>query len=177
MLLVGTATAVGEDSMMYLIRERLVALGEDSDITDEQDRPVFHVDGKVLTLRDRLVIRDTDGREVAQVHRRLVALRPTYEVTIAGQDVAEVRKRLFSPFGDRFTIDVPGPDDLEMRGDLLDHEFTIQRGGQTVATISKRWLSFRDTYAVDIAPGQDDLLILAAVLALDLAEDRERRQR
>jgi uncharacterized protein YxjI len=162
---------------MYLIRERLVRLGEDSDITDEQGRSLFHVDGKVLTLHDRLVIRDTEGREVAQVQRKLVALRPTYEVTVAGQEAAEVRKHLFSPFGDRFTIDVPGPDDLEMRGDLFDHEFTIRRGGEEVATVSKRWLSFRDTYAVDIAPGQDDLVILASVLALDLAEDRERRRR
>jgi uncharacterized protein YxjI len=162
---------------MYLIRERLVRLGEDSDITDEQGRPLFHVDGKVLTLHDRLVIRDTEGREVAQVQRKLVALRPTYEVTVAGQEAAEVRKHLFSPFGDRFTIDVPGPDDLEMRGDLFDHEFTIRRGGEEVATVSKRWLSFRDTYAVDIAPGQDALVILASVLALDLAEDRERRRR
>jgi uncharacterized protein YxjI len=81
---------------------------------------------------------------------------------------------LFTPFGDRFTIDVPGPDDLEMRGDLLDHEFSIERGGEVVATVSKRWFSMRDTYAVDVAAGQDDLLILASVLALDLAEDEER---
>ena len=40
-----------------------------------------------------------------------------------------------------------------------------------MATVSKRWFSMRDTYAVDVAAGQDDLLILASVLALDLAED------
>jgi uncharacterized protein YxjI len=162
---------------MYLIRERFLRLGEDSEITDEQGRPVLQVDGKVLSLRNRLVLRDPQGREVAQVQRKLIAMRPTYEISIAGQEAAEVRKRLFTPFGDRFTIDVPGPDDLEMAGDLLDHEFTIQRGDQTVATISKRWFTMRDTYAVDVAPGQDDLLILASVLALDLAEDQERRQR
>ena len=159
---------------MYLIRERFFGLGEDSDITDEQGRPVLHVDGKVLSLHDRLVIRDPAGREVAQVRRKLVAMRPTYEISVGGEEAAKVRKHLFTPFRDRFTIDVPGPDDLEMIGDLLDHEFTIQRGDRTVATVSKRWLSLRDTYAVDVAPGEDDLLILASVLALDLAEDRER---
>jgi uncharacterized protein YxjI len=162
---------------MYLIRERFFRLGEDSDITDEQGRPVLHVDGKVLSLRNRLVLRDPAGREVAQVHRKLVALRPTYEVSIGGQEAAEIRKHFFTPFGDRFTIDVPGPDDLEMTGDLFDHEFSIKRGGQTVATVSKRWFSMRDTYAVDVAPGQDDLLILASVLALDLAQDQERDHR
>jgi uncharacterized protein YxjI len=160
--------------MRYLIRERFFRLGEDSQVTDEHGRPVLEVDGKVLSLHDRLVLRDPQGAEVAQVHRKLVALRPTYEVTVAGQEVAEVRKHLFTPFRDRFTIDVPGPDDLEMTGDLFDHEYDIRRGDQTVATVSKRWFSMRDTYAVDVAPGQDDVLILASVLALDLAEDRER---
>jgi len=161
---------------MYLIRERFFQLGEDFDITDEQGRRVLHVDGKVLSLHDRLVLRDPAGQEVAQVHRKLVALRPTYEVSVGGQEVAEIRKHFFTPFGDRFTIDVPGPDDLEMRGNLFDHEFTIQRGGQTVANVSKRRFTMRDTYAVDVAPGEDDLLILASVLALDLAEDRERKR-
>jgi uncharacterized protein YxjI len=105
-----------------------------------------------------------------------VAMRPTYQISIAGRQAAEVRKRLFTPFGDRFTIDVPGPDDLELTGDLLDHEFTIRRGDRAVATVSKRWFSMRDTYAVDVAADQDDLLILASVLALDLAEDQERAQ-
>ena len=158
---------------MYLIRERFLRLGEDSDITDDQGRPVLEVDGKVLSLRNRLVLRDPEGREVAQVQRKLVTFRPTYEVSVVGREAAEVRKRLFTPFGDRFTIDVPGPEDLEMAGDLFDHEFTIRRGDQVVATVSKRWFSMRDTYAVDVGPGHDDLLILA----LDLAEDQERQQR
>jgi uncharacterized protein YxjI len=129
---------------MYLIRERFFRLGEDSEITDEQGRPVLQVDGKVMSLRNRLVLRDPEGREVAQVQRKLIAMRPTYQISIAGQPVAEVRKRFFTPFGDRFMIDVPGPDDLEMTGDLFDHEFTIRRGDQTVVTVSKRWFSMRD---------------------------------
>jgi uncharacterized protein YxjI len=160
----------------YVIRERFFRLGEDSDVTDEAGRPVLHVDGKVLTLRDTLILRDPAGEEVARVHRRLLALRPTYEITVRGQELAEMRKHFFTPFGDRFTIDVPGPDDLELRGNLLDHEFTIQRRDRTVATVSKRWLALRDTYGVEIAEGEDELLLLACVLALDLAEDRERRQ-
>jgi uncharacterized protein YxjI len=161
---------------MYLIRERMFRLGQDSDITDETGRPVLHVDGKVFSLRNRLVVRDPSGREVAQVQRKLAALRPTYQISVGGEKIAEVRKQFFTPFVDRFTIDIPGPDDLEMTGDLFDHEFTVQRGGRTVATVSKRWFSMRDTYAVDIAPGEDDLLILAGVLALDLAQDQERAQ-
>jgi len=158
---------------MYVIRERMFRLGEDSDITDEAGQPVLHVDGKVMSLHHRLVLSDPAGREVGQVHRKLAALRPAYEITIDGQDAAEVRKHLFTAFHDRFTIDVPGPDDMEINGDLLDHEFTIERDGQTVAAISKRWLTVTDSYTVDVAPGGDDVLILASVLALDLAIDAE----
>lgn len=158
---------------MYVIRERMFRLGEDSDITDEAGQPVLHVDGKVLSLHNRLILRDPAGREVGQVHRKLAALRPTYEITIDGKDVAEVRKHLFTPFGERFTIDVPGPDDMQISGDLFSHEFTINRDGQVVATVSKRWLTLTASYAVEVAPGEDDLLILASVLALDLAIDAE----
>src|SRR5262249_4449463 len=158
---------------MYVIRERLFRLGEDSDITDEAGQPVLHVDGKVLSLHNRLILRDPAGRETGQVHRKLAALRPAYQITLDGKNVAEVRRHLFTPFGERFTIDLPGAGDMELNGDLLDHEFTIDRDGQTVATISKRWLSMTASYAVDVAPGGDDVLILASVLALDLAMDAE----
>lgn len=162
--------------MRYLIRERFFRFGDDATITDADGNAVLEVDGKVLTLRDRLVLRNPAGQEVAEVKRRLIALRPTYEIAIGGREVATVRKHFFTPFRDRFTIDIPGPDDLELSGSLLDHEFTIRRGGQTVATASKRWFSIRDTYAVEVAPGEDELLILASVLALELAEAREERR-
>jgi len=160
---------------MYVVRERMFRLGEDSDITDEAGQLVLHVDGKVLSLHNRLILQDPAGREAGQVHRKLAALRPTYEITIDGKDVAQVRQHLFTVFGERFAIDVHGAGEMQINGDLFSHEFTIERDGQLVATISKRWLSMTDSYAVDVAPGEDDVLILASVLALDLAIDAEHR--
>ena len=159
--------------MRYVIREKFFRLGEDSDITDESGQTVFQVDGKVFSLHSTLIVRDPAGNEVAMVQKQLFALRPTYHITVHGQEIAEVRKKLFSPFIDRFTIDIPGPDDLYIEGSLLYHEYTVRRGDAIVATVSKAWISLTDTYGVDIAPGQNDLLILTSVLALDLAEDQE----
>jgi uncharacterized protein YxjI len=159
---------------MYVIRERFFSIGDDFDIVDDHGDKVFHVDGKVFSVRNKLVIEDLSGAEVASVHRHLVSLRPTYEVRIGGEKAAEVRKKLFTPFREKFTIDVPGPDDLEMKGDLIDHEYTIDRGGREVAAVSKRWLTIRDTYAVQIAADQEPLLVLGSVLALDLALSRDK---
>jgi uncharacterized protein YxjI len=158
---------------MYLIKEKFFDIGDDFDITDDAGRTVFHVDGKVLSVRGRLVIEDPAGREVASVHRRLVALRRTWTITIGGEKAGEVRKKLFTPFRERYTIDIPGPNDLEMRGDLLDHEYSVERDGREIASVSKKWFRVRDTYAVRVAEGEDDLLILAGVLALDLAAEAE----
>ena len=159
--------------LMYVIKERFFSIGDDFDVVDENGTKLYRVDGKVFSVRGRVVIEDPAGAEVASVHRHLVALRPTYEIRIGGEKAAEVRTNLFTPFRDKFTIDVPGPDHLEMKGDLLDHEYVIEQGGHQVAAVSKRWLTIRDTYAVQVAAGTDPLLIIGGVLALDLALDRE----
>ncbi len=70
-------------------------------------------------------------------------------------------------------MDIPGPDDLEVKGNIFEHDYAISRAGGVVATVSKRWVSLTATYGVDVTPGQDDVLILACVLILDLAEDEE----
>ncbi len=160
---------------MYLIKERFFRLGKDSEITDDDGRMVFDVDGKVLSPSSRLVIKDAAGNERAEVRRRLVAMRPTYIVKVGGEKVAEVRKRLFRLFRDRYVIELPGAANLTITGSLLDHEFTINDRSGEVATVSKRWLSIHDTYAVKIADGENGLLILGVALALDLAQDREKQ--
>jgi uncharacterized protein YxjI len=162
---------------MYVIREKFFSIGDDFDVLDEHGTKLYRVDGKVFNVRDKVVIEDPSGEEVASVHRHLVALRPTYEIKIGGETAAEVRKKLFTPFRDKFTIDVPGPDDLEMKGNLLDHEYVIELGGEEVAAVSKRWLTIRDTYAVQISAGVEPLLIIGSVLALDLALEREEKKK
>jgi len=131
--------AAGPDSLagMYVIRERFFAFGDDFDVLDEHGNKVLHVDGKVFSVRDKVVIEDLNGDEVASVHRQLVALRQTYEIRIGGEKAAEVRKKLFTPFRDKFTIDVPGPDDLEMKGDLLDHEYVFALGWGRLRCLDK----------------------------------------
>ena len=161
--------------MRYLIREKFFHITEDSVISDENQQPVFQVNGKLFSIHNTLTMRDMQGNEVATVRKHLIALRPTYEILHGGQEVAEVRKRFFTPFGDRFVIDIPGPDDLEMKGNIFEHEYQVTRGGNVVATVSKRWFSLTDTYAVEIAAGENVPVILASVLALDLTEDAERR--
>jgi len=154
--------------MRYLIREKLFSFGDDFWIQDATGRDVYRVDGRAFThLREKLVFEDAAGRELGFLREKFVSLRKAYEIHRNGRHVATVRKDLFNLFRCRFTVDVPGPDDYEAQGSFLDHEYTFSRLGRTVATVSKKWFTFRDTYAVDIVDGEDDVLILASAVVID----------
>ena len=151
----------------YKMRQKLLSIGEDYNIEDENGRAVYKVDGKVLTIRETFVIEDMSGREVATIREKKLAIRDSMKILRDGNTIATVKKALISPFTDRFDVEVEGGEDLKVKGNLLDHEYTIRRDGDTVATVSKHWFTLRDTYGIDIAPGQDDALILAVAVALD----------
>jgi uncharacterized protein YxjI len=163
--------------MRYLMRKRLFAIGDDYWIEDEQGRPVFKVDGKVLRLRKTFVLEDADGAEVATIRKQLVALRETMVVERGGQVVARVRKALFAPFRQRFDVDLDGTADLVIQGNITDHEYEVTRDGDRVAEISKRWFRVRDTYAVDVGQDQDVGLVLALTVAVDWMGHEEHEAR
>jgi uncharacterized protein YxjI len=56
---------------------------------------------------------------------------------------------------------------MTAKGNVVDHEYEIERDGHKVATISKRWFRVRDTYGIEIAPGEDDALVLAVAVCID----------
>lgn len=151
----------------YKLRQKLISIGEDFTIEDEHGTPAFTVDGKVLRIRETFVIEDRQGKEVATIRQKLLAVRDSMTIERGGDTVATIRKALFAPFRDKFSVDVKGGEDLKVRGDILDHEYEIERHGDPVARVSKHWFTLRDTYGVETAPGEDDGLILAIVVALD----------
>ena len=159
----------------YLMRERILSWGDDFTIKDEEGREAFYVDGKVFSFGDKLSFKDRDGKEVALIDQKLLSIGPQYEIIRGGKTVAVVKKHLFTLLRARFTVDVPGPDDLEARGNFLDHEYTFERAGRDVARVSKKWLSLSDTYAVDINDGEDDVLILASAVVIDLVSHPDRK--
>ena len=155
--------------MRYLMKQKLFAWGDDFVIRDDHERDVFLVDGKAFSIGKQLRFLDLEQRELAFIKQRLLAWGPTYEIYRNGELVAEVKKELFTFFRCRFTVDVPGPDDLEAEGDFIEHEYVFRRGDSEVARVSKQWFSWSDTYGVDIRPGEDDVLILASTVVIDMA--------
>jgi uncharacterized protein YxjI len=151
----------------YAVREKMFSIGDDFWITDDGGNKVFLVDGKALRLRQTFELKDRSGQVLATVHKKLIAIRDTMEIEHDGQVVATVRKALISPLHHRSVVDLAEGGQLEAVGNILDKEFDIQEGGQPIAHISRRWFRIRDTYGVDIAPGQNDALLLCVAVCLD----------
>jgi uncharacterized protein YxjI len=89
------------------------------------------------------------------------------EVERGGKTVATVKKALITPLRDRFSIEVEDGEEMEAKGNIVDHEYEIERDGDKVAEVSKRWFRVRDAYGIEVAPGQDDALILAVAVCID----------
>jgi uncharacterized protein YxjI len=160
----------------FILKDKLFSLGGDLTIQDDQGRQIYFVDGKLISIGRRLDMKDSSGQVVATIQQRVIALRRTYDIHLPGRVDATISKALFSPFVDRLKIDVPGPGDLDVHGDLLHHEYAIDQGGQEVARVSKRWVSLVDSYGVEVANGVNPLLILASAVVIDQILDEEREK-
>jgi uncharacterized protein YxjI len=156
----------GPEPARFLMREKLLAIGDDFWIEDEQGERAYKVDGKAFRIRDTFVLEDASGTEVARIQERKLTVRDKVAVERGGDTVATVHKALIG-FRDRFAIDVAHGDDMKAHGNIVDHEYEIERDGDTIATISKRWFRIRESYGVEIASGEDIPLILAITVAID----------
>ena len=157
----GTATR-------YQMRQKLVSIGDDFYIKNEAGQNVFKVDGKVLRVRDLLVFRDMQGNKLCQIQERMLTIKDTMAIEDGqGKEIARVKKAIISPVRDRWTVKIRNGPDMDVQGNILDHDYEIKEGRRKVAQVSKKWFRVRDTYGVEIAPDQEDVIILAVTVALD----------
>jgi uncharacterized protein YxjI len=147
------------------MRERLLSIGDDYWIEDEDGARAYLVDGKALRLRDTWVLKDASGNEVAEIKERKLSIRDKVKIDVGGRS-ATVTKRIVG-IRDHFKVEIDGGDDLKVHGNIVDHEYDIERGGDKVAEVSKKWFRVRDTYGVEVAPGENAVLMLAVTVAVD----------
>src|SRR5437867_2440841 len=163
--------------MRYVMKQKLCAWGDDFVIRDDDERHACSVGGKALSLGDERSVQDVEGKELAYIKQSLLSWGPTYEIYRNDTLAAVVKRELFTLFNCRFNVDVPGPDDLEASGNFTDHEYAFTRHGETVARVSKQWFTWTDTYGVEVAEGEDDVLVLASTVVVDMACHPDRRRR
>lgn len=153
-----------------LMREKILAIGDDSWVEDESGNRVYKVNGKAMRVRETFVLEDPNGNEVLHVQARDLRLRGVMKIERDGDTVATVTKRVIG-IRDRFEIDMEEGEDLSAKGNVLEHEFEIKRDGDVIATVTKRWVRVRETYGIEIHPGEDVPLLLAIAVAVESLAD------
>jgi len=129
---------------------------------------VFKVNGKALRVRQTLIFEDAQGKELCKIQERMLRVKDSMEIeNPQGGQIAMVKKAMITPVRERWVVKIKGGPDLEVKGNILDHEYTIGEGRDKVAEVSKKWYRLRDSYGVAIDPGQDDVLILAVAVCID----------
>ena len=152
----------------YQMREKMFTIGDDFWIENERGEKVYKVDGKALRIRSTLILEDRSGRELARIQERMLRVKDSMEIEDAsGKRVGMVKKALITPLRERWVVKIKDGPDLEVQGNILNHEFTIGEGRDKVAEVSRKWFRIRDTYGVEIEAGQDVAVILMIVVAID----------
>jgi uncharacterized protein YxjI len=165
-------------STLYKIRQKMLSIGDDFWIENQEGNRVFKVDGKALRLRKTLIFEDMDGNKLAKIQERLLTIKDTMAVEDAdGHQMAVIKKGLIAPLGDHWTVKVRGGPDLDVQGNILDLEYSINERRRKIAEVSKKWLSLTDTYGVEIDSGQNDILILAVAIAIDMMSHDDDKKR
>lgn len=150
----------------YQMRERVFSIGDDFWIGTDRDNRAFKVDGKALRLRKTLVVKSPSGDELFTIRERKLSLRDNMAIEHRGETVATVKKALVG-FRERYTVDVEGGGDLHSKGNMVDHEYEVERDGRKIAEVSKRWFRVRDSYGIEVAAGENDAFLIAVSVCID----------
>lgn len=151
----------------FFMKQKVWTLGDHFKIVDEHGNPRFTVQGRVFSLGDRLTISDINGHELAFIKQELFSLGKQYRIFRNQKLWARVHKKI-TLFKDKYIIDVHGQDDYIISGDVTDHRYTCIRKGKPAAFITKKWFSWGDSYSIEIGPDEDDLLLLAIAIVIDM---------
>jgi uncharacterized protein YxjI len=154
------------------MREKFFSVGGDSWIETEDERRAFKVNGKALRIRRTFILESPSGEELLKIQEKKLHIRDTMEIDRDGQTVAKIHKALITPLRDRYVIELADGTELSAKGNIVDHEYEIERDGKKIAAVSKRWFRVRDTYGIDVFPGENDALILAATVCIDELSSR-----
>jgi uncharacterized protein YxjI len=158
--------------MRFLVRDRILGIGDDWWIEDEHGRKVYLVDGKAMRLRDTFELKGAQGQVLIDIHQKMLALRDTMVIERGGEALAKIKRKRLSLLRNHYRVSLVDGTELDVSGKILDREFAVEYDGELLAVISRRWLTIRDTYGVDIVRDDADpaLLIAVAVCVIHLAE-------
>ncbi len=149
--------------MDLYIKQKVFSFKDKFNIFDRNGEIKYSAEGELISLGKKLHVYDLNGNEVIYIRQRLMTFLPKYEITIHGRETVEIVKN-FTLFKHEYSI--PGWN-VKIHGDFFAHEYKVEQNGCEIAHMTKEWLSWGDTYSININNPADELIALASVLVVD----------
>lgn len=149
--------------MKLYIKQKVFSWRDKFTVKDEAGNDRYFVEGELFSWGKKLHVTDIGGNEVAFIQQKVFSFLPRYFVYVGGEEVAEIVKE-FSILRPKYSIEGLGWD---INGDFWSHNYMITKNGNPIVTISKEWMTWGDSYELDIADPDDETVALAVVLTID----------
>ncbi len=149
--------------MKLYIKQKVFSWGDKFTVKDAAGTDRYFVEGEVFSLGKKLHVYDRNHQEVALIQQKLLTWMPRYSVVIGGTEVAQVVRK-FTFFRPQYAIEGLG---WEVDGDFFAHDYQVHQSGRAIACISKEWMTWGDSYELDIADSANEVIALAVVLTID----------
>lgn len=155
--------------MRLYIKQKIFSLGERFSVKDEFGNDRYFVEGEWLSIPKEFRIYNAQNQEVLSLESKFFSFLPTYQIIRNGEVAAEIVKE-FSFFHPRYRID---GSPFSVEGDVFSHDYTILRDGAPVASISKEWFTWGDSYMINNFNGEDEEMLLAILIVIDFVLSRD----
>lgn len=153
--------------MKYILTQKLISIGADYTILDENKDKKFIVDGKLFSIGERLYFKDAQGNTIFKLKKKLIKLTDTYTIEKEGKSYAKLRKEMFTIIKDKFEIETPYGE-IKVKGNFIDYDYTFKLDKKEIASVSKKFITIRDKYVIDVKNFDDHALIVACAVIIDM---------
>jgi uncharacterized protein YxjI len=152
----------------YRVYEARLPIGHDYRVEDAHGVEVFRIDGKLWRIPEALDVFDAQHRHLFSVRGGLLDVKDSFHISRGGKDVATVRRATDTPVTERFFVELPGGQEAKIDGDVRGHSYTIDADGRAIGSVTRRRFAPHELYAVEVAPGQDESVVVAITICLDV---------
>ena len=155
--------------MKLYMKQKVFSWADTFTVKDSMGEDKYFIKGEAFSWGKKLHVYDRSGREVAFIRQKLWTFMPRYMVSVNGTDVAEIVKE-FTFLRPKYSILGPG---WEVDGSFWEHDYEVTENGRPIVSIRKEWMTWGDTYELDIADTGNEVMALAVVLAIDCVLDAQ----
>lgn len=150
----------------FILNQKFLSITEKFEIKDENQQTAYFVDGKFFSIGKQFNLTGKSGEDLAEIKQKLISFRPTFFITFKNGTRAKVMKMFTPIFKSRFLLQFDNRE-ITIMGNFLSHEYQFTENNETVASVSKKWFSFTDSYGLDVEDDSFGELALCSLIIID----------